>query len=104
MKQGVSEACRCLGTSVPGRGTNCKVPEAGVCLCRWWCGWSRKRHGDSGPRIDRNMLVNIRRNSKADTPATSTRCPKKEVADTDASCVPNHSIFNLRMRYLSIYK
>lgn len=30
--------------------------------------------------------------------------PKKEVADTNALCVPNHSIFNLCMRYLEIYK
>lgn len=32
------------------------------------------------------------------------KMPKKEVADTNALCVPNHSIFNLCTKYLEIYK
>lgn len=53
--------------------------------------------------VEKNMLVTLEKKQSRGTRNLS-KMPKTGVADTNASCVPNHSIFNLHMRYLEIYK
>lgn len=54
-------------------------------------------------RVEKNMLVTLEKKQSRGI-RDFNKMPKKEVADTNALCVPNHSIFNLCMRYLEIYK
>lgn len=54
-------------------------------------------------RVEKNMLVTLEKKQSRGN-RDFNKMPKKEVADTNALCVPNHSIFNLCMRYLEIYK
>lgn len=54
-------------------------------------------------RVEKNMLVTLEKKRSRGT-RDFNKMTKKEVADTNALSVPNHSIFNLCMRYLEIYK
>lgn len=53
--------------------------------------------------VEKNMPVTLEKKQSKGT-RDFKKVLKKEVADAIASCVPTHSIFNLHMRYLEIYK
>ena len=57
----------------------------------------------SAYRVEKNMLVTLEKKQSRGT-RDFNKMTKKDVADMNASCVPNHSIFNPCMRYLEIYK
>lgn len=54
-------------------------------------------------RVEKNTLVTVEKKQNRGT-RDFNKMTKKEAADTSASSVPNHSIFNLCKRYLEIYK